>query len=143
MPRQMWTLTQSDASFLVDRAIEAAAGMGVRVTVVVVEASGVPLALLRMDDTKPASVHVAQAKAWTAALFQRPSGDYGPTTAPGAIAYGLPNAFPGWMVPLIGGQPIVAAGVCIGGIGVSGATGEQDDGIAQAATAAFAQRAVA
>jgi uncharacterized protein GlcG (DUF336 family) len=37
MPRQMWTLTQADTSFLIDHTIKAARGMGVTVTVVIVE----------------------------------------------------------------------------------------------------------
>jgi uncharacterized protein GlcG (DUF336 family) len=143
MPRQLWTLTQSDASFLVDHSIRTAADMGVAVTVAVVEAGGVTVALLRMDNTKLASVRVAEAKAWTSALFQRASSDYGPITAPGSVGYGLQNAFPGSLVPMIGGQPIFANGTCIGGIGVSGAAGEQDDSIAQAAIAAFAKRVTA
>ena len=40
MPRQLWALTQSDASFLVDHSIRPAADMGVAVTVAVVEAGG-------------------------------------------------------------------------------------------------------
>ena len=48
-----------------------------------------------------------------------------------------------WKVIVIGGQPIFANGTCIGGIGVSGASGEQDDSIAQAAIAAFAKRVTA
>lgn len=143
MPRRMWTLTQSDASFLVDHSIRTAAEMGVAVTVAVVEAGGVTVALLRMDDTKLASVRVAEAKAWTSAQFQRASSDYGPITAPGGIGYGLQNAFPGRLLPVIGGQPILVEGLCIGGIGVSGASGEQDDSIARSAIAAFGKRGTA
>ena len=40
MPRQMWTLTQADASFLIDHSINAARGLGVAVTVVIVEGGG-------------------------------------------------------------------------------------------------------
>jgi uncharacterized protein GlcG (DUF336 family) len=40
---------------------------------------------------------------------------------------------------MIGGQPILLNGTCIGGIGVSGASGEQDDSIAKAAIVAFAR----
>ena len=139
MPRETWTLTQEDARFLVDHSIKTAAEMGVAVTVAVAEGSGVTVALLRMDDAKLASVRVAEGKAWTSALFQRASSDYGVSTAPGNISYGLQNAFPGQLVPIIGGQPILLDGTCIGGIGVSGASGEQDDSIAKAAIVAFAR----
>ena len=76
MPRQMWTLTQADASFLIDHSIKAARAMGVAVTVVIVEGGGNTVGLLRMDDAKLASIGVAEGKAWTAALFQRASVDY-------------------------------------------------------------------
>jgi len=142
MPRQIWTLTQEDASFLVDHSVKTAAKMGVAITVAVVEAGGVTVGLLRMDDTKLASVCVAEGKAWTSALFQKPSNDYGSATAPGSIGYGLQNAFPGKLVPMIGGQPVFVHGTCIGGVGVSGASGEQDDSIAKAAVAAFLMKRV-
>jgi uncharacterized protein GlcG (DUF336 family) len=41
---------------------------------------------------------------------------------------------------MIGGQPIFVNGECVGGVGVSGASGEQDDGIAKGAVAAFVKR---
>jgi uncharacterized protein GlcG (DUF336 family) len=44
---------------------------------------------------------------------------------------------------MIGGQPIVVNGTCIGGVGISGASGDQDDSIAKAAIAAFAKRVAA
>src|SRR6266853_4967856 len=100
MPRQMWTLTQADTSFLIDHTIKAARGMGVTVTVVIVEGGGNTVGLLRMDDAKLASIGVAEGKAWTAALFQRASVDYSAPTAPGGSSYGVPNAFPGKFVPL-------------------------------------------
>jgi len=50
------------------------------------------------------------------------------------------NAFPAKLVPVLGGQPIIVEGTCIGGIGVSGGSGEQDDSIAKAAAAALASK---
>jgi uncharacterized protein GlcG (DUF336 family) len=137
MPRQIWTLTQADASFLIDHAIDGARAIGVAVSVVIVEGGGSTIGLLRMDAAKLASIGVAEGKAWTAAFFQRPSIDYGAPSAPGGGSYGILNAYPGKLVPLPGGQPIFIDGACIGGIGVSGATGEQDDGLARAAVAAL------
>jgi uncharacterized protein GlcG (DUF336 family) len=137
MPRQIWTLTQADASFLIDHAINGATAIGVAVSVVIVEGGGNTIGLLRMDGAKFASIGVAEGKAWTAAFFQRPSIDYGAASAPGGGAYGVLNAYPGKLVPLPGGQPIFFDGGCIGGIGISGATGEQDDSLAKAAVAAF------
>jgi uncharacterized protein GlcG (DUF336 family) len=63
--------------------------------------------------------------------------DYGVPSAPGGGSYGILNAYPGKLVPLPGGQPIFFNGAYLGGIGVSGATGEQDDSLAKAAVAAL------
>jgi uncharacterized protein GlcG (DUF336 family) len=109
----------------------------------VVEGGGHTIGLLRMDDAKLASISVAVGKAWTAALFRRASGDYGASTAPGGDSYGVLNAYPARMVPLPGGQPIFVDDVCIGGIGVSGASAEQDDSLARGAVAALVSRGVA
>jgi uncharacterized protein GlcG (DUF336 family) len=143
MPRQMWTLTQADTSFLIDHSIKAARAMGVAVTVAIVDAGGNTVGLLRMDDAKLASIGVAEGKAWTAALFQRASVDYNAPAAPGGGSYGVLNAYPGKLVPLPGGQPIFVNGTCVGGIGISGASGEQDDSLAKAAIAALMNRDVA
>ena len=143
MPRQIWALSEADASFLVDHSIKAARSMGVAVTVAIVEGSGNTVALLRMEDAKLASIGVAQGKAWTAALFQRASVDYNAPAAPGGNSYGVLNAYPGNMVPLPGGQPIFVDGTCIGAIGISGASGEQDDSLAKAAVAALMNKSVA
>ena len=137
MPRQIWTLTQADVSFLIDHAINGAKAIGVAISVVIVEGGGSTIGLLRMDAAKFASIGVAEGKAWTAAFFQRPSIEYGASSAPGGGSYGILNAYPGKLVPLPGGQPILIDGACIGGIGISGATGEQDDGLAKAAVAAL------
>jgi uncharacterized protein GlcG (DUF336 family) len=53
------------------------------------------------------------------------------------------NAYPGKLVPLPGGQPIFVDGTSVGGIGISGASGEQDDSLAKAAIAALMNRDVA
>jgi uncharacterized protein GlcG (DUF336 family) len=130
-------LTEADVTLLIDHSIRAARETGIAVTVAVVEGGGNTIGLLRMDGAKLASSDVAVGKAWTAALFQRASGEYGAPTAPGGNSYGVLNAYPARMVPLPGGQPIFVDGACIGGIGVSGATAEQDDYLARGAVAAL------
>lgn len=137
MPRQVWTLTQADAGFLIEHSMKAAKEMGVAITIAVVEGGGYTIGLIRMDGAKLASIAVAEGKAWTAAVFQRASVDYAAATAPGGGSYGVLNAFPGKLLPLPGGQPIFVDGACIGGIGISGASGEQDDSIAKSAVAAL------
>jgi len=138
MPEQIWALTQSDAATLIEAVIQSARDANLAVSVAVVEAGGNLIGLTRMDGAKFPSIQAATTKAWTSAMFWRPSGDYQAGTAPGGASYGLLNSFPGQLAPVPGGEPLTVAGQCVGGIGVSGGTGEQDAALAQAATAALA-----
>jgi 3-oxoadipate enol-lactonase len=137
MPKQTWALTEADATSLIQSVIQSARDSGLAVSVAVVESGGNLIGLTRMDGAKFPSIEAATTKAWTSAMFQRPSGDYQETTAPGGASYGLLNSFPGQLAPVPGGEPLTVAGQCIGGIGVSGGTGEQDAALARAAAAAL------
>ncbi|MFJ3058690.1 heme-binding protein [Herbaspirillum sp. NPDC087042] len=100
----------------------------------VVDAAGLPLALVRMDNAAvPAGVELAPGKARTAALFRRPSGaleDAINGTRPAAItARGF--------VLMRGGVPLVAEGQIVGAIGVSADTPQHDEEIAKAGAAAL------
>jgi uncharacterized protein GlcG (DUF336 family) len=122
-------------------AIEGARTIGIAITVAVVDRGGHLIGQLWMDGCKLPSTHVAMCKAWTSAMLERSSGDYATGMAPGGGAYALFNAFPGRMIPVGGGKPVMHEGVCIGGIGVSGGSSEQDDELAAAAVAAIVGKA--
>jgi uncharacterized protein GlcG (DUF336 family) len=126
-------LTLAAAERIADAAQRAATDRKSTVVIAVVDDGGYPLLLRRLDDTQPASVDVAIAKARTAAIFRRPSAVFEDQVANGRIAaLGLPGA-----VPLKGGLPLVHAGVVIGAVGVSGNTPEIDENIAAAGVQAF------
>lgn len=110
-----------------------AAKNGWKVAIAVVDAGGYPLYLARMDGAPVASFKGAQAKAWTAATFGRPT-----KMLDDGIAAGRTQmlAFPD-MLPIEGGVPVVVDGQTIGAIGVGGATAAQDGQIAQAGVAAL------
>lgn len=116
----------------VGAAVKAAGVLGLRVNVAVVDASGVLTAFLRMPGAPLHSVEIAIDKAytaasfglatsqWTAALQQHSSAvREGIVRRPRFVAFG-------------GGLPVIENGQRIGGIGVSGATEEQDEAIAGA-----------
>jgi glc operon protein GlcG len=89
--------------------------------------------LVRMDGAPPASVDVCQAKGRSAALFKRPTKAFSEAVAGGRVAIlALPGA-----VPVEGGVPLIVGGECIGAIGVSGVTSEQDGEIGAAGAAAL------
>lgn len=104
--------------------------------VALVDRSGNTLAYLRMAEAFLHSESIAIDKAYTAASFGFPSGQWlevigdnprlhiGLTTRPRLVVLG-------------GGLPILIEGCCIGGVGVSGGSEEQDEACARAALAAL------
>jgi uncharacterized protein GlcG (DUF336 family) len=82
----------------------------------------------KMDDTQSASALIAVEKARTSAMFRRPTKVFTDTIAKGGGGVAV-MALPG-VTPNTGGVPIMSGGKVIGGIGVSGATGDQDEQVA-------------
>lgn len=124
------------AARAVQAAVEHAAQLGVRINVGVVDGGGNLAAFLRMPGAFIQSIELAIDKAYTAAGFGFPTGDWmrlvghsegmklGFSSRPRLIVFG-------------GGLPIRVAGQLIGGIGISGASESQDEACALAALAAI------
>lgn len=129
-------MTEEQALKAVQAAIAAARTLGVRVTVAAVDAGGHAKALVRMDGAPFHSVTLALDKAGTAAGFAAPTAQWAErlSTRPHLLA-GL-NGRAGF-IPVGGGVPVLADGVVIGAIGVSGAKEHEDCEIAAAGLAAF------
>jgi glc operon protein GlcG len=119
-------LTLEDAHKMVAACRKAGAKKKMEPTVAVVDAGGHLLYLERPDSNGPNTVEMATLKARTAALRERPSSAFAKRVKerPGFLA--VPNCLG---VP--GGIPIIHAGECIGGVGVSGIA-EDDEPVAQA-----------
>jgi glc operon protein GlcG len=99
---------------------------GWAVTVAIVDDSGTPLLVSRLDEASPASVKTAVEKATCAALTGLPTRDIEAMlgTRPALVTLGR--------VAVEGGLPILHAKQRVGGIGVSGVRSEQDSAVAQA-----------
>jgi uncharacterized protein GlcG (DUF336 family) len=105
------------------------------VVIAILDDGGHLVYLQRMDTTQVGSVEVAIAKAKSAVFFKRPTKAFEEALSGGRTAIlRLPNA-----VPVEGGVPLIADGVVIGAIGVSGVQSNQDGQIAQAGAAALAK----
>ncbi|WP_082767161.1 GlcG/HbpS family heme-binding protein [Bosea sp. PAMC 26642] len=111
---------------LLDTAVAAAARMGVAVSIAVVDTGGHLAGFLRMEGVHTATVDVAQAKARSAAAFRRPTRVFAQQLAEGNSTL---LAVPG-CVPLFGGVPLVRSNRMVGAIGISGASPDDDDAIA-------------
>ena len=102
--------------------------------IVILDSTGHPVMLHRLDNTQYGSIRVAEDKAQTALDFRRPSKVFEDQVRDGRVAaLALPGA-----TPLQGGVPIVFEGKVIGAIGVSGNTPQEDEDIAKAGAASAA-----
>jgi len=129
-------ITLEAANTMITAAVARAREMGLEVSVVVVDAHGLQRAMVRMDGALPSSVNVAHAKAYTAAIRQETTEDYGNNLTENprllhSIAAVQPHMF---LTP--GGLPIIVDGQVVGAIGAGGAARGADLPIATAGLAA-------
>jgi len=96
---------------------------GWNVAVAVVDNHGFLVYFERMDNTQTASMDIAVGKARSAATYRRPTRAFVDAINKGSPATAtLPGVFAS-----PGGLPIMTDGKVTGGVGVSGATGDQDE----------------
>jgi len=101
--------------------------MNVKVSIFVVDASGIPVCFTRMDGAGILTPDIAKAKAYTAVAFKRNTKDTAEGMKDRALAASsLMSVTQGKTVILAGGVVVMKEGEVIGGIGVSGATSDQD-----------------
>jgi uncharacterized protein GlcG (DUF336 family) len=131
-------LSLAQAKALIAAAQVEAARINKPITAVVVDTGGFIVATERMDGARPLQPSIATAKAYTAAVMQRPS----------RMLKGWAESQPGFFaqVSTMGHHPIVATeggmtikrdGELLGGLGISGGTGEEDQQICDAALEAL------
>jgi glc operon protein GlcG len=131
-------LTLDGARAVLAAAEKHAVEIDVPMDIAVVDDGGHLLAFARMDGAKLSSVEIAIAKALSAALRRQPSG---PARAGDqvnlAVSLGLAIGSHGKQTPIRGGLPITVDGICIGAVGVSNGSEDQDLEVAQAGVRAL------
>lgn len=127
-----------EAQDVVAAVVAAASRRNLAVSVAVVDAAGYLVCALRMDGAGFLTPQIAEAKAFTAAAWGKPTA----TVAERARA--APETFQAFInlgrtqvVPGKGGVPLWRRAALIGAIGVSGATADEDDELCNDALAAF------
>jgi len=124
------TLDLADAEIIAAACREAADKMGLKVSIAVVDDSGGLVLLLRLDGARGFSVDIATRKARTAAALGVP------TRILEERLGGRPLPLSDMMI-LPGGVPVISEGAAAGAVGVSGASAEDDDKIADAGVRAL------
>ncbi len=116
-----------------DRAIELARQRGFALGVAVVDETGLVMQMDRMDGAPPGSPDLAEARAATALVFQRPTLEVTNSMSPDQLAR-VGEVVHFKILDGGGGAPIVRDGQVVGAVGVFGAvTDEEADALARAA----------
>jgi glc operon protein GlcG len=147
LPNNVVMLTRNNIRLTLEgaRAILAAAEnkareINVPQNIALVDDGGHLLVFARMDGAKLSSVEVALTKARAAALRRSPTGPSPSAGEPSVfLSLGLPLATGGKLTCIRGGLPLMVDGQCVGGIGVSAGTEEEDVQVAQAGMDALAK----
>jgi uncharacterized protein GlcG (DUF336 family) len=121
LPREA-TLPLALASKAAAAAQEKCRQDGYRVSVAVVDRSGVLKVLMRGDGAGPHTTDSSTKKAYTSASLRRPTGELAEMVAKTPAAQGLQYMNANILI-LGGGLPIEIGGEVVGGIGVGGAPG--------------------
>lgn len=129
-------LTLETAQKAAQAALKKCRDDGFQVAVAVVDRSGIAQVMLRDRYAGPHTPRMAADKAWSAVTFRTNTADLDRVTQPGMQQSGIRQR--PRVVAVAGGMIIEGAGVLLGGIGVSGASGgDRDDICAKAGIAAI------
>jgi uncharacterized protein GlcG (DUF336 family) len=136
--RQDRNVSMDLANAIMNAAMERCNKDGYQVSVAVVDRAGQMVAFLRGDGSAPHTAELARRKAYTARTFRRPSLEWAKRSEEPAFAGQRALAD---VIALGGGLPINIGDDTIGGVGVSGAPGqEKDEACAKAALAKVADQ---
>jgi uncharacterized protein GlcG (DUF336 family) len=126
-------LTLDEAELLVETALAEGAKLGKAFSVAVVDSGGFMLLVKRSDGARPLTPSIAVSKAHTAAVMQRPSKmlQQWADGNPGFFAQ-LSNMSNYPIVATEGGMTLKRDDVILGGVGIAGGTGGEDQEVADA-----------
>jgi uncharacterized protein GlcG (DUF336 family) len=130
----MSSLTLAAAEEIIDAAHRRAREIGKAVSVAVVDAGGFPVAIRRPDGARPLTPDIARAKAYTAAVMQRPGPMLKKWQESQPVFFSQLSQLPGAALPIMaaeGSVTIKKDGEIIGGLGIAGGTADEDQRIAE------------
>jgi uncharacterized protein GlcG (DUF336 family) len=114
------------AKTIAETAVAACAAKTYAVSAVVVNRDGDTVVAMHGDEASPHTMENARRKAYTAMTFKQPTAEYAKKLQdPTSVAHQqvtLPN-----VIAIPGGQPIKSGNQVIGGVGVSGSPGVDDE----------------
>jgi uncharacterized protein GlcG (DUF336 family) len=121
---------------LLARVREEAEARDLSLAAAVVDDAGNVLAGQRMDGAALGAMQLAVGKAFTAASWSTPSGEFSRSTQPGGDDWGW-NTTDARIVVYAGGIPLLVDGELVGAIGASGGAASEDEECVAAAASAL------
>ena len=130
-------ITLADARRIIAAAENKAEQIGQPMNIAVVDQGGNLVAHVRMDNAWIGSVDISINKAWTARAFDVSTKQLAELSQSGDQFFGIHASNRGRVMIFAGGIPLKKGDQVVGGIGVSGGMGKQDQEVAEAGAAAF------
>ena len=124
-------ITLDTAKKLIERLEQEAVRRGQRAVIAVCNPEGNPVAVHVMDGAFLVSFDVAMKKAYTAVAVKMSTMELSKIAQPGETFYGVDKLDGGKIVIFGGGIPLKSGNTIIGGLGISGGTGEEDHSLAE------------
>ena len=130
-------VTLNDARRVIAAAEKQAQEIGQPMNIAVVDEGGNLVAHVRMDGAWIGSIDISINKAFTSRAFDIATKDLAAYSQSGGQFFGIHVSNNGRVMIFAGGVPLKRDGKVVGGIGVIGGSGEQDQAVAEAGAAAF------
>ena len=122
-------LSLETAKKIIEKVEEESKNRSKKAVICVCNEQGNPIAVHVMDGAFLISFDVAVKKAYTAVALKMPTLKLNELVKSGQTFYGLQNLDK--VMTIGGGVPLYRNGILVGGLGVSGGTGEEDDSLAR------------
>ena len=122
-------LSLETAKKIIEEVEKESRNRGKKTVICVCNEQGNPIAVHVMDGAFLISFDVALKKAYTAVALKMPTLKLNELVKSGQTFYGLQNLDK--VMTIGGGVPLYRNGILVGGLGVSGGTGEEDDSLAR------------
>src|ERR1700681_3825040 len=130
-------VTLQEARKVIGAAEKRAIEIGQPMNIAVVDEGGNLISHVRMDGAWIGSIDIAINKAFTARAFDIATKDLAQHSQAGGQFFGIHASNHGRVMVFAGGIPLTRGGKVVGGVGVSGGSGEQDHAVAEAGAKAF------
>ncbi|GJF31399.1 hypothetical protein KNE206_40990 [Kitasatospora sp. NE20-6] len=134
----MTTLTSAAAEEIIEACLARGQEIGKAFSIAVVDAGGFVLSVRRSDGARPLTPDIARAKAFSAAVMQRPTKMLHPWAESNPVFFSQLSQMTTYpIVATEGGVTVKRDGEILGGLGVSGGTGDEDQQVCDDVLAAL------